>query len=97
METRRKHLVLAGALLAATATAGAVARGTSGAPANAERPTFAAATNGPISFSGTLDRRAVMRGHDGVARIELSIAAAPGEAARGVRRPTDVAVILDRS
>ena len=99
METKRTHLILAGTLMVATAVAGAVARGTSGAPppaANA-KATFAAPAHGPVTFSGTLDRTAVLRGRDGLARIELTLGGAPDPNAPEVRRPTDLAIILDRS
>jgi Ca-activated chloride channel family protein len=101
METRRSHLMAAGALLLTTAVVGAAARskgGTPGAqvPTNL-RTTFAAPTTGPVSFTGTLDRTAVLRGRDGRVRIELLMAAAPDERATSVRRPTDAVIILDRS
>lgn len=101
MKTKRYHIMTAGALLLATALAGAAARGTGRAPvlpapANG-KTAFAAPTTGPVSFTGTLDRTAVLLGHDGRARIELVIAAVPDEAAPSVRRPTDVVIILDRS
>ena len=100
MTTKRSHLLTAGALLLATAAAGAAARGTSRAPVAApanHATTFAAPTTGPVTFTGTLDRTAVLLGHDGLARIELALAAAPDDAALHARRPTDVVIILDRS
>ena len=99
MHTRRSHLLAAGGLLLATALAGAVARGVSRVPAPPPpgTTTFSAPTTGPLSFTGTLDRTAVLLGHDGLARIELAIAAKPDEPAHHVRRPTDVVIILDRS
>ena len=89
--TRRGHRALiAGGLVLATAAAGTVARG-SGThiavllqPAN---PThFAAPSAGPITFSGTLDRTAVLRGSDGVVRMELVIASTAPPAAPPARR-----------
>src|SRR5262249_27236724 len=84
-----------------TALAGVAARGVNrfGVPPvpSAGKTTFAAPPGGPVSFSGTLDRSAVLLGHDGFARIELAIAAAPGEAPRAARRPTALMIILDRS
>src|SRR5438094_9905835 len=100
MKTERSHIMAAGALLLTTALAGAAARGTSRGPLAAPikgKTTFAAPATGPVSFTGTLDRTAVLLGHDGSARIELTIAAAPDEGARSVRHPTDVVIILDRS
>ena len=101
METRRSHFMAAGALLLATAVVGAAARGAGRTPvppgpANGTT-TFAAPATGPVSFTGTLDRSAVLLGHDGRVRIELVMAAAPDETARHVRRPTDVVIVLDRS
>jgi len=103
MQTRRTQLFIAGALLLATALAGAVARG-KGPTAATPGPTpaggahrFTAPPAGGVSFSGTLDRSAVRLGQDGTARIELALAAAPDDARHGVRRPTDLVIILDRS
>jgi Ca-activated chloride channel family protein len=88
--------MIAGALLVGTALAGAVARGTIGAPATTAPVTYSAPPGSRVSFRGTLDRKTVLRGRDGTARIELAIAAAPDDAAVA-RRPTDVAIVLDRS
>jgi Ca-activated chloride channel family protein len=61
-------------------------------------PRFSAPRHGPVAFTGQLDRTAVLRGGDGVVRLELAIAAdGAGEAARPRRVPTDVVVVLDRS
>jgi len=101
MHPRRPHYLIAAAMLLVTALAGVAARGVNrfGVPPvpSAGKTTFAAPPGGPVSFSGTLDRSAVLLGHDGFARIELAIAAAPGEAPRTARRPTDLMIILDRS
>ena len=96
MKTQRSHLAAAGALLLVTGLVGAAARGAGrtavvAPPANG-KTTFAAPTTGPVSFSGTLDRTAVLLGRDGVARIELAIAAAPDDSARNARKPTDVVI-----
>jgi Ca-activated chloride channel homolog len=99
MKTERQHLVAAGALLLMTAAAGAAARGRTAilpVPTNG-KTTFAAPATGAVSFTGTLDRHAVLLGHDGIARMELVIAAAPDTAAAAVHRATDVVIILDRS
>jgi Ca-activated chloride channel homolog len=100
MSARRIQLLAAAGLLLATALAGVAARGLGRAPA--PRPlagptTFTAPTGGPVSFSGTLDRSAVLLGHDGLVRIELAIAAKVDEPTRYARQPTDVVIILDRS
>jgi Ca-activated chloride channel family protein len=100
MNSRRVHILMAGALMMATAVAGAVARAGSRAPAPAVGPRtthFVAPGSGPVSFTGTLDRTAVLRGQDGLTRIELAMAAAADEPKRHARRPTDVVVIFDRS
>lgn len=100
MHTRRSHFIAAGTLLLVTALAGVAARGMGKVAAPAPgtgKSTFAASKRGPVSFTGTLDRTAVLVGHDGVARMELVIAAAPQESTGQVRRPTDVVIVLDRS
>jgi Ca-activated chloride channel homolog len=99
MKTECQHLIAAGALLLVTAAAGVAARGRTAifpVPTNG-KVTFAAPATGTVSFTGTLDRGAVLLGHDGIARMELVIAAAPDKAAAAVRRATDVVIILDRS
>lgn len=100
METKRSHLLTAGALLLGTVAVGAAARGGGTAPI-AARPartaTFTAPGSGPVSFTGTLDRTAVLLGQDGLTRIELALGAAADESARSARRPTDVVIIFDRS
>src|SRR5260221_9137418 len=99
MHTRRSHVMTAGALLLSTALVGVAARGVSRAPAAplAKAKTTFAAPTGPVSFTGTLDRTAVLLGHDGLARIELVIAAPPDDSARSAPHPTDAVIILDRS
>ncbi|HLY36729.1 MAG TPA: VWA domain-containing protein [Candidatus Binatia bacterium] len=84
---------IAGALVVATALAGAVARGTVGGGTSR----FTAPGGGPVTFTGHLDRTAVLRGHDGLVKLELVIGA-KGTATRSRERvPTDLLVILDRS
>src|SRR5262249_55823244 len=99
MTMRRSHLLIAGALLLATAAAGAAARAFGHAPAPQPNPvtTFTAPSARAVTFRGTLDRSAVLLGGDGVARMELVIGAAAADGAAHARRPTDVAIILDRS
>lgn len=100
MKNHRRHILVAGALLLGTAVAGAAARGTGKVtpqPPEKGEATFAAAADGPVSFSGTLDRTAVLLGRDGRARMELVMAATAGGSADVQRRPTDLVVILDRS
>lgn len=100
MHSTRSHLLIAGALVLTTAAVGAVARGSGRAPrpaAPAYATRFSAPGHGPVSFTGTLDRTAVLIGHDGLARLELVLAAAKDDAPVRARRPTDVVIILDRS
>jgi Ca-activated chloride channel family protein len=92
--------MVAGALVAATALAGAAARGRGLTPI-VEPPaggaTFTAPPAGAVTFGGHLDRTAVMRGGDGLVRMELVIGAKPDESARTRRVPTDLVIVLDRS
>jgi Ca-activated chloride channel family protein len=96
MTTRRTRLAIAGALLGATALAGVVAArrspGGTGGPAHVSAPGA-----GPVTFTGTLDRTSVLRGGDGVVRMELVMRAAPEPNVTIARRPTDLVVVLDRS
>jgi Ca-activated chloride channel family protein len=98
--TRRRWLI-AGTLVVATALAGTAARGKwSAAPTGgtAERlRRFSAAASRQVSFTGTLDRTAVLVGAEPVVRMELVMAAEQRPAIAGTHRPTDLVVILDRS
>jgi Ca-activated chloride channel family protein len=98
MTTRRTRLALAGALLGATALAGArSARHAPPVPPGGATTVTAPGT-GRVTFTGTLDRTSVLRGGDGVVRMELVMRAAPdAERATTVRRPTDLVIVLDRS
>jgi Ca-activated chloride channel family protein len=97
MTTRWTRLTIAGALLAGTALVGV--RAASVAPPGSSGPTTVAAPGaGRVSFTGTLDRTSVLRGGDGMVRMELVMRAAPDvEHAATVRRPTDLVIVLDRS
>src|SRR5262245_28145280 len=100
MNSTRKQLMIAGALVALTGLAGAAARGTSNgaaAPPGAIRTSFAAPAHDTVSFTGQLDRTSVLAGHDGLVRMEVVMSAKPEEVIRRTRRPTDVVIILDRS
>ena len=97
MITRRIRLAIAGALLGATALAGA--RAARVAPPEPGQPTSVTAPGkGPVTFSGTLDRTSVLRGGDGVVRMEL-VMRAPGPHVEyaAMRQPTDLVIVLDRS
>jgi Ca-activated chloride channel family protein len=93
--SRRTRVLALGALVLGTALMGAVVRVRGSTPAAASRASFVAPGGGPVSFSGTLDRTAVLRGGDGLVRMELVIGgeARPDDA----RVPTDLVVVLDRS
>jgi Ca-activated chloride channel family protein len=97
MKLTRSHLV-AGALLIATAAAAAVARSSlQSMPPASNGGTFVATRGQPIKFSGTLDRKAVLLGGDGQARIELVMAADDVAGSDAIRQPTDLVIVLDRS
>lgn len=96
----RRRLLAAGALLGLTALAGAASRGTASVPEPTPPtgvPTFTAASDGPVTFRGQLDRRAVRVGGDGTVRMELVLGAERRDAAAATRVPTDLVVVLDRS
>jgi Ca-activated chloride channel family protein len=85
-----------------TALVGAVARGKvedappGSVPVGGPAARFTAPTTGPVSFTGNLDRTAVLVGRDGQVRMELVIGGAD-DGHRARRVPTDLVVILDRS
>jgi Ca-activated chloride channel homolog len=95
---RRRRWLAVGALAVATALAGTAARGKASAPVrDASGRTFAAWPERPVSFTGTLDRRAVLVGGPAAVRMELVIGTEAGAAPSAARVPTDLVVILDRS
>jgi Ca-activated chloride channel family protein len=95
---RRKPWYAVGALAVLTALVGTAARGKASAPAiDPSGRTFVASPSRPVSFSGTLDRTAVLVGGPAVVRMELVISAENGAAHSAGRVPTDLVVILDRS
>ncbi len=98
MMTKRKrtHLMAAGILVVGSALAGAVAGGVA-QPAGGGGGNFGSRKIGPVSFAGTLDRSSVLLGGDGVARMELVIAADEAATTARRRRPTDLVIVLDRS
>jgi Ca-activated chloride channel family protein len=97
----RTRAMIAGALVLATAVVGTVARGKgNGGRTTPIRPStvyFTAPSSGPVTLSGTLDRSAVLRGQDGLVRMELVMGAKDQRIERQARVPTDLMVILDRS
>ncbi len=58
---------------------------------------FASPGGASVSFTGKLDRRAVLQGGDGLVKMELVLAAEKRDGADGPRTPTDFVVVLDRS
>src|SRR3989442_7536002 len=98
MRTRRTRFAIASILLGLTALAGAAAR--AGRAVVSLLPggtTYAAPGGGPVTFTGHLDRTSVLRGGDGLVRMELAIGGGTDVAERAARRPTDLVVVLDRS
>jgi Ca-activated chloride channel family protein len=89
---------MAGALLGATALAGAGVRGLRHGTHPTGGPTTVTAPGaGGVTFSANLDRTSVLRGGDGVVRMELVMRAAPDTTSTTSRRPTDLVIVLDRS
>jgi Ca-activated chloride channel family protein len=100
LQKRGKRWLVVGVLVGATALAGAVAGGKTFAPLAPATGTgrAASASNGSVTFSGTVDRTAVLVGGAPGVRMELVIGAKPGdERATAARVPTDLVVVLDRS
>jgi Ca-activated chloride channel family protein len=93
----RRGVALAAAL-ALTLAAGVTSRAlATRAPASGTGNSLFAA-QGPVRLAGELEGTKLLRGGDGLARLELTIAGQPPEGAAAHRRvPTDVVVILDRS
>jgi Ca-activated chloride channel family protein len=96
---RSVRWLVVGALVAATAAAGAVTRGKGSAPDGADRgmKRFAASSAKPVSFRGTLDKTAVRVGGAPAVRMEIEIGGEATDGASTTRLPTDLVVILDRS
>lgn len=90
----RRRAVIFGLLLAATLAFGAAARRTT---APAPTPPRIAGGNGAVALTAELDRGAVLRGSDGLVRVELVLRGGQGAAPTAVRVPTDLVVVLDRS
>src|SRR4030095_6781169 len=84
-----------GLLLAMTLTAGVAARSLSPAGNGSELLPQVAPGGGPVHFSARLDRSAVLRGGDGIVRLELAIRGDAAEAGPAARVPTDLVVVLD--
>jgi Ca-activated chloride channel family protein len=97
-QLRHRRWLTVGALAVATAVVGTVARGKASVPMpGSGGRTFSASPARPVSFTGTLDRAAVLVGGPAVVRMELAIGAEAEATATAARMPTDLVVILDRS
>lgn len=97
MTTQRIRIVAAGTLALVTAVVGAAVGGRTTSLGRGGPAHFSAGGAGPVAFTGHLDRTAVLRGGDGLVRMELVIGA-PDASPRGrARVPTDLVVVLDRS
>jgi Ca-activated chloride channel family protein len=93
----RSALIL-GLLLALTLTAGLTARGLGvAAKRGGDLLPLVAPGGGPVHLSARLDRSAVLRGGDGIVRVELAIRGDAAEHGPAARVPTDLVVVLDRS
>ena len=96
--TRHQAGTALGVALALTLAAGIAARAlaTRGPTPAPQKTLFVA--QGPVRLSGELEGTKLLRGGDGLARLELAIAGGDEERPSAPRRvPTDVLVILDRS
>jgi Ca-activated chloride channel family protein len=93
----------AGWILAALFTATLAIGATNGGiptrviPGLGKDPAASTAGNGAVSVRGTLDRTAVLRGEDGLVRMELVLRAERRGNAATPQLPTDLVVVLDRS
>jgi Ca-activated chloride channel family protein len=84
--------------LALTIAAGVASRALATRAPAATSPKTLFAAQGPVRLSGELEGTKLLRGGDGLARLELAIAGQAEEhASAPARVPTDVLVILDRS
>lgn len=98
MTSRRKQLMVAAGMVTATVAIGAArSAGRSIIAPAPTRSAFSAPPQGPVTFSGQLDRTSVLAGQDGTVRMELVMSAGAQEPARRARHATDVVIILDRS
>jgi Ca-activated chloride channel family protein len=98
--TRHRRGAVLGAALALTLAAGVTSRAlaTRGVEALGGAGSALFAAQGPVRLSGELEGTKLLRGGDGLARLELSISGHSDEPAATARRlPTEVVVVLDRS
>lgn len=98
MTKRRWNWMAAAGLLLGTCLAAAMSRGGAAPAGGVATVVTRGGKDGPVSFRGTLDRTAVLRGSDGTARIELVMAADDvADTSRSTHRATDLVIVLDRS
>ena len=98
--TRHRHGAVLGAALALTLAAGVTSRALAkrGPETGGGGGSTLFAAQGPVRLSGELEGTKLLRGGDGLARLELSIAGHSDEPGASARRvPTEVVVVLDRS
>ena len=94
--------LLVGGLVAATLAGHLLTQGTDATPVipfvaqDSAGIDFASPAGASVSFSGKLDRRAVLQGGDGLVKMEL-VLAAEKRADVSPRTPTDFVVVLDSS
>jgi Ca-activated chloride channel family protein len=97
---RRARLVLLVSLLLVTLAAGVAARigGPAGQRTGGTTSALALGSVGALSASAALDRSSVLRGGDGLVRVELVLEGRPPLAATDAATlPTDFIVVFDRS
>ncbi len=97
--------LLVGGLAAATLAGHLLTQGTGATPIIPPIPDapgsggidFASPGGASVSFTGKLDRQAVLQGGDGLVKMELVLAAEERVGSLSARTPTDFVVVLDRS
>ncbi|HTO08367.1 MAG TPA: VWA domain-containing protein [Myxococcota bacterium] len=100
---RNRRTAVLGTALALTLAAGVSSRALTRQMAGAPHPgsggvaTSLFASQGPVRLAAELEGTKLLRGGEGVARVELSIAGHSDDPAALQRVPSDVIVVLDRS
>lgn len=83
-------------LLGLTAAVALLAQVGAGVPQDVSAAGLITGTPAPLRFSGTVDRGNVLQGSDGQVHVEL-VVASDRQPTAGLRVPTDLVVVLDRS
>ena len=86
-----------GLLVAVTLAASVAARGWRETEKGSHPLPLVAPGGGPVHFTARLDRTSVLRGADGIVRLELTIRGDAAESGPAARMPTDLVVVFDRS